>query len=459
MPASTTACKAATMPPTATRPAPAPLTMPLLLARRALDRRTLLKAAGVALALPLLDAMCPALALAGEAAGAATPPRRFVGMLTNMGILPENFFPKEAGRDYAATPYLELLKGHRDALTVLSGVSLPGVDGGHASERCFLSAAPGASRGSFRNSVSLDQVMAESLGAETRFPSLTLMVGAEEMSISFTRSGAMIPPVRSALKLYQQLFIESTPEAKLAAHERLKADRSLLDSLRERTKALERGVGASDKQELDQYFTAIRDLEKRLAANETWVDRPKPKAGAPAPEEISDSHRLVTLSRLMLGLVRLALIADSTRIVTVCFNTGTLTPREIPGVGTMVHEMTHHGHRPAVMAELAKVERAQFTELAAFLDGLKAAKQGERTLLDQTAVLYGTNMGSANSHSNDNLPVLLAGGGFKHAGHLAFDAKSNYPLSNLYVSLLQRMGINATSFASGSGPMKGIELA
>ncbi len=438
---------------------PAPIRLPTFLTRRALSRRTVLKAAGVALALPLLEAMCPALATAGEAAAAAAPPRRFVGMLTNMGILPENFFPKEAGKDYAGTPYLELLKAHRNELTVFSGVSLPGVDGGHASERCFLSAAPGASRGSFRNSVSLDQVMAEGLGAETRFPSLTLMVGAEEMSISFTRSGAMIPPVRSPLKLYQQLFVESTPAAKLAAHERLKADRSLLDSLRARTKALEQGVGMSDRQELDQYFTAIRDLERRLAANETWVDRPKPKADAPAPEEVSDNHRLVTLSRAMLTLVRLALVADATRVVTVCFNTGTLTPREIPGVGSMVHEMTHHGHRPAVMAELAKVESAEFSELAAFLDSLRASRQGEGTLLGRTAVLFGTNMGSANSHSNDNLPVLLAGGGFKHAGHLAFDTKRNYPLSNLYVSLLQRMGLPATSFASGSGPMQGIELA
>jgi hypothetical protein len=451
-----TASKAATMPVHDHDHAPAQFPRPLR--RRALDRRTLLKAAGVALALPLLDALCPALARAGEGAGAAAP-RRFVGMLTNMGILPENFYPKEAGKDYTATPYLELLKGHRDALTVFSGVSLPGVDGGHASERCFLSAAPGASRGSFRNSVSLDQVMAENLGAETRFPSLTLMVGSEDMSISYTRSGAMIPPVKSALKLYQQLFVESTPEAKLAAHERLKADRSLLDGLRERTKALEQGVGASDRQELDQYFSAIRDLEKRLTANETWVDRPKPKPGSPAPEEISDAHRLVTTTRSMLAMVRLALVADSTRVVTVSFSTGSLTPREIPGVNTMVHEMTHHGHRAAVMAELAKVETAQFTELATFLDGLRAVKQGERTLLDQTSVLFGTNMGSANSHANDNLPVLLAGGGFKHVGHLVFDTKSNYPLSNLYVSLLQRIGINATSFASGSGPMKGIELA
>jgi hypothetical protein len=423
---------------------------------RPLSRRTVLKAAGVALALPLLEAMWPGPARAGEAAAAGQPPRRFVGMLTNMGILPEFFFPKDAGPDYAAPPYLELLARHRQDFTVLSGVSLPGVDGGHAAERCFLTAAPGASRGSFRNSVSLDQVMAEEVGGATRFPSLTLMVGAEDMSISYTRSGAMIPPVRSPVTLYQRLFVEDTPAARLAAHERLKADRSLLDGLRERAKALSGAVGAADRQQLDQYFTAIRDLEKRLAASEGWVDRPKPKPGQPQPEDVPDTQRVITHARSMLTLVRLALESDSTRVVTLAFNTGSVTPREI-GVGSMIHEMTHHGSRPAVIAELRKVEEAQFKELAVFLDQLRAVPQGGCTLLDLTAVLYGTNMGSANSHANDNLPVLLAGGGFRHAGHLAFDRAKNYPLTNLYVSLLQRMGIAAASFASGTATMRGLE--
>ena len=157
----------------------------------ALNRRTLLKAAGVVLALPLLDAMCPALASAADKAAAGAPPRRFVGVLTNQGIMPDFFFPKQAGPEYDATPYLDLLKDQRKDFTAFSGVSFPGVDGGHASERSFLTGAPGASRASFRNTVSLDQVMAERIGAETRFPSLVLMAGSENGSISYTRSGAM----------------------------------------------------------------------------------------------------------------------------------------------------------------------------------------------------------------------------------------------------------------------------
>jgi hypothetical protein len=158
----------------------------------------------------------------------------------------------------------------------------------------------------------------------------------------------------------------------------------------------------------------------------------------------------------MFDLVRLALETDSTRIVTVCLNTGSLIPRLIPGVKSMCHELTHHGGREERLSELRLIEEAQFSALAEFLHGMSVAKEQGESPLDQTAVLYGTNMGSANAHSNDNLPVLLAGGGFKHAGHLAFDKMKNYPLSNLYVSLLQRIGVEAASFGSGTGTMRGL---
>jgi hypothetical protein len=431
--------------------------MPSIITRSALHRRTLLKATGVALALPLLDAMRPALWAADQTVG--EPPRRFVGILTNQGIMPDFFFPKEAGKDYPSTPYLDLIKDHRDQMTVFSGVSLPGVDGGHASERCFLTAAPGASRASFRNTVSLDQVMVEHIGGGTRFSSLVLTAGSENSSISYTRSGAMIPPTRSPVQLYQRLFIEDTPEAKKAAHERLAQDRSLLDSLRERTKALEKGLGPDDKRMLDQYFAAIRDLETRLAAAENWVDRPKPKTEAKKPEEVTDHNKLITHSKAMYALIRLALEADSTRVVSFMINPTSCVPREIPGVASQVHEITHHGNRENVVAELRKVEEAQFRELDTFLSALKSVPQAGGTLLDRTAVLYGTNMGSANAHSNDNLPVLLVGGGFKHGSHLAFDRTNNHPLTNLHVTLLQRLGIPLDRFVSSTGTMPGLEMA
>jgi len=416
-------------------------------------RRQFLKAAGLTLALPWLESFQPAWARS------APPPRRFVGMMTNQGILPEFFFPKEAGKEYTPTSYLEILKDHLKDVTVFSGVSLPGVDGGHASERSFLTGAPGASRGSFRNSISLDQFAAEHIGGDTRFPSLSLMIGNDSLSLSWTRNGSMIPPDQSPLKLYQKLFVEDSPQGKAAAHQRLKEDRSLLDSLSEEAKRLEDRVTASDRDRVDQYLTSVRDLEKRLAKAEKWIDVSKPKTAAKAPPDGVDRNDLPAHSKMMLDLVRLALETDSTRIVTVCTSLASVTPRTIPGVRNNTHELTHHGNQPEKMNELRLIEEAIFRAVGEFLAGLRSAKEQESTLFDRTIVVFGTNMGSANSHSNDNLPVLLAGGGFKHAGHLAFDRKKNYPLSNLYVSILQRLGIQADRFSSGTGTMQGLELA
>jgi hypothetical protein len=417
------------------------------------QRRQFLKAAGVTLALPFLESLQPAWARS------APPPRRFVGMMTNQGILPEFFFPKEAGKEYTPTPYLEILKDHLKDMTIFSGVSLPGVDGGHASERSFLTGAPGASRGSFRNSISLDQFAAEHIGGDTRFPSLSLMIGNDSLSLSWTRNGSMIPPDQNPLKLYQKLFVEDSPQGKAAAHQRLKEDRSLLDSLSEEAKRLEGRVTASDRDRVDQYLTSVRDLEKRLAKAEKWIDVPKPKTAAKAPPDGVDRNDLPAHSKMMLDLVRLAFETDSTRIVTVCTSLASVTPRTIPGVRNNTHELTHHGNQPEKMNELRLIEESIFRAVGEFLTGLRSAKEQGTTLLDRTIVLFGTNMGSANSHSNDNLPALVAGGGFKHAGHLAFDRKKNYPLSNLYVSILQRLGIQTDRFSSGSGTMQGLELA
>lgn len=421
--------------------------------RTPLPRRALLRGAGATLALPLLECMSPRLA------SAATPTvRRFAGMMTNMGILPEFFFPGKAGHDYEATPYLDILRAQRERMTVLSGVSLPGVDGGHEAEKCFLTGAPGASRASFRNSISLDQVMAEKLGSATRFPSIPVMIGTGNLSLSWTRSGSMIPPITSPLKLYQQLFIEDTTEGKSESLRRLRRDRSLLDGMRDEFKALQNRVGAADRERLEQFATAIRDLEASLAASESWVNRPKPHTTQPAPREISDVNDFIANASAMLGLVRLALETDSTRIVTVSLATGNLTPKGIAGVSSGTHPLTHHGRQPEKIAELRRVEEAHFKALAEFFDGLATTQEQGTSLLDHTACLYGTNMGSANSHSNDNLPTLLVGGGFKHAGHLAFDRSRNYALTNLHVSLLQRMGIELDKFSSGTGTMRGLEM-
>jgi hypothetical protein len=407
-----------------------------------LSRRTFLRGAGVAVALPWLESLAPALPSRGK------PPRRMVCMETNMGILPQFFFPEKPGRDYAATPYLEILAPFRKQTTVFSGVSLPGVTGAHAAERCFLTGTPHPERGGFRNGVSLDQVAAEQVGSETRYSSLVLAVTSEGgQTLSFTRSGAAISAERSPKKLFQRLFVQGKPEEVEANAEAIRQGRSMLDFVGDQSRRLNKSLSTADQKRLDEYLSSVRELEKRLQNAESWEYKPKPKVDAAVPTDIDDGKEFVKKTRLMLDVVRLALETDSTRIVSIFIDT------------TVIHNITHHGNRPEVLAELRAHEEGQFGALADFLKGLEAAKEESQTLLDRTMVLYGTCMGSANSHSNVNLPVLLAGGGFKHGQHLAFDVKNNYPLTNLYVTMLQRLGIETSEFSTSKGTMAGLEMA
>ncbi|HEX5104870.1 MAG TPA: DUF1552 domain-containing protein [Pirellulaceae bacterium] len=397
----------------------------------------------MALSLPLLDAMAPAFAVESE----AEIPRRMVAMETNMGILPQFFFPEEAGAEYKASPYLERLAAHRENLTVFSGVSLPGVTGGHAAERCFLTGTPHPERGGFRNGVSLDQLAAEQLGNRTRYPSLVLAISNENHTLSYTRSGAPIPAEKSPRQLFERLFFQGKPEEIAANVEGLRQGRSLLDFVGEQSRRLGRQLSAGDRQRLDQYFSAVRDLEQRLHSAEAWEHRDKPQVAGQPPDDITAAEEFARRTGQMLDVVKLALETDSTRIVSLFIDT------------TVIHSITHHGNRPEVLAELRGKEEAQFDALGTFLASLAASQEGGHSLLDRTMVLYGTCMGSANSHSNVNLPVLLAGGGFRHGQHLAFDTENNYPLSNLYVSMLQRLGLEADRFSTGTGTMRGLELA
>lgn len=409
--------------------------------RGPLSRRTFLRGAGVALGLPFLDAMHPL-----RAADAPTVPRRMIGIQTNMGILPQFFFPEKTGRDFESTPYLEKLAANRNDLTVFSGTSHPGVTGAHAAEKCFLTGTPHPERGGFRNWVSLDQFAAEQIGNQTRFPSLVLANTTEGATLSYTRSGAPIPADQSPNKLFQKLFVQGNAKEVEANVEGIKQGRSLLDFVADQSKRLNRSLSKGDQQRMDQYFTAVRDLEQRLESAEAWEYKPKPVVDAKAPEDITDGKEFVARTRLFFDVMKLALETDSTRVMSFFIDT------------TVIHNITHHGNRPDALQELRGHEAAQFAALGAFLKRLSETQEDGQSLLDRTMVLYGTCMGSANSHSNVNLPVLLAGGGFKHGQHLAFDQQNNYPLTNLFVSMLQRLGIETDEFSTGKGTFRGLEM-
>ena len=273
------------------------------------------------------------------------------------------------------------------------------------------------------------------------------LMSNENPTLSYTRSGAPIPAEKSPRKLFERLFVQGRPEEIEERVESLKQGRSTLDFVGEQSRRLNRRLSAVDRRRMDQYLTAVRELERRLLSAQEWEYRPKPKIDAKQPAENKDPRQFVERSKMMFDVIKLAIQTDSSRIVSLFIDT------------TVIHNITHHGNRPEVLAELRGHEERQFDVLNGFLTSLQQTREQGQSLLDSTTVLYGTCMGSANSHSNVNLPVLLAGGGFRHGQHLAFDTENNYPLSNLYVSMLQRMGIETDAFSTGKGTMRGLEMA
>ena len=428
--------------------------------RRPLSRRRVLRGAGVALALPLLESMQP-LPAQGAASPGVNKPRRMIAICNNLGLLADHFFPQTAGRNYALTPCLQHLGAHRNDFTVFSGVSHPNVDGGHPADVCFLTAAPHPGSSSFRNTISLDQHIAEHIGTLTRFPSLTLAVNTRIRSLSWTGTGVAIPPEDKAAAVFQELFFQGSPEQIEAQIRKLDTGRSILDTVAGQTKDLERNLGARDRDRLDQYFTSVRDLEHRLQASRGWERKPKPVVRVAPPVDPVNPAAYMEKVRVMYDLARLAVETDSTRSITLMLE-GVSTPvmdLADARITDGYHNLSHHGKSEEKRAQLKIIDEWHMKMLAHLLSGLKSVHEDGESLLDRTMVLYGSNFGDANAHTCFNLPTILAGGGFRHGQHLAFDPRNNYPLPNLFVSMLQRMGIETERFSSSTGTMRGLEMA
>jgi hypothetical protein len=417
-----------------------------------LCRRRFLRAAGVSLALPWLDALAPARAVGADA---AAPPRRMVCICTPLGLHAPSLFPEKAGKDYALTPYLEVVGDFRDDFTIISGLSHPDVGSSHDSLFSFLTAAPHPERrAGFRNSISLDQFAAERIGGETRFPSLAM--SCEGFSLSWTQSGALVPSDSFPSSVFAKLFLEGRPDEVQAQARRLRDGRSILDAIGDQARTMEPVLGAADRDKLDEYFTSVRELEQRLTRSEEWSRKPKPRVDVKPPQNITNPADLAGRARLMFDLVHLALQTDSTRLITILLLGTSLVP-PIAGVTQGHHDLSHHGQDPNKIAQLEKVEREKLGTLRDLLRKLKETKEEVATLLDRTMVFFGSNLGNASSHSTRNLPVLLAGGGLKHGQHLAFDPNNPPPLSNLFVTMLQRLGIETDKFGSSTGTLAGLE--
>ena len=426
-----------------------------------IPRRTFLRGFGVALALPALECMTPAFA---RASGAEAP-RRMLVIVNNIGVLPKLFFPQSAGRNYELSPYLSILAAHREDFTLISGLSHPGVTSGHSTDNCFLTSARGAFKAGFRNSISLDQFAAEKLGAVTRFPTFNLGVNIEKAnrSLSWTRDGVLLPAEDNAPALFQKMFVQGDAAAVEQQLRRLEERGSILDTLLGEANRFSRNLGSADKSRLDQYFTSVREVEQRLAAAREWELRPMPKALQPPPAGIQDDKFFFEKFELMLAMAQLAFESDSTRIVTLMLDAFRTPIFKLSGqqdTTESYHGLSHHGQNEQKLRQLEAADRQQMAVLAKLLSNLadKPASQPEsgQRLLDRTMVLYGSNMGEANIHDNTNLPIILAGGGFKHGQHIAFKRDNNTPLCNLFVSMLHRMGIEADAFGSSTGSIAGL---
>ena len=409
------------------------------------------------LALPLLECLTPVFASAAK----SPPPRRMLLISNNLGVLPKPFFPQGSGRGYELSPYLSALADFRDDFTVFSGLSHPDVNGGHSTENCFLTAARGPTKSGFRNEISLDQFAAEKLGQVTRFPTLNLGVNIDKAnrSLSWTRDGVLLPAEDSAPALFQKMFVQGDPAAVQKQLHRLEERGSILDTLLDDTKQFSRGLGSDDKARLDQYLTSVREVEERLLTAREWELKPKPATTQPPPADIRDKKLFFEKFDLMLAMAQLALESDSTRIVTLmvdAFATPVFKLHPDQNTTDGYHNLSHHGQAVEKVKQLEDADRQQMALLHKLLQSLAAKPDGDARLLDHTMILYGSNMGDANTHDNSNLPIFLAGGGFKHGQHLAYKRDNNTPLSNLFVSMLQQMGTETDAFGSSTGTVTGL---
>jgi len=392
-----------------------------------------------------------------RAAASAKEPdiRRMLSICSPLGIHTPFLFPKTSGRDYEATPYLKPLQAHREKFTIISGLMHPDVDGGHAAEKSFLTGAPHPGQPSFKNTISVDQFAAERLGHLTRLPSLAL--SANHTGLSYTRSGVRIPPETRPSRLFATLFLEGDARQKAARLRQIEDGKSIMDLVRDQTRQVTRKIGREDHQTLEQYLTSVRELEKRLVVQEKWAHLPKPKVEREPVNDIEDRADFVSRMELMYDLIFLAFRTDSTRLITFCGAGGNYVP-SLQGVDEDWHNLSHHGRDEKKIEKLALIELEEMRLFARFLERLDAVKEGNHTLLDQTAIFSGSNLGNASSHNNRNLPVIAAGGRFRHGQHLAFEPEDpkSPPLANLFVSHLQHLGLETAEFAGGTSPLAGL---
>ncbi|MBC8354155.1 MAG: DUF1552 domain-containing protein [Planctomycetes bacterium] len=420
-----------------------------------LPRRTFLKAAGISIALPTLESL-------PRAVGGDEPknPQRLVCIGNEFGMYPGAFWPEKSGADYELTTLLKPLKAHRDEFTLFSHLD-HGLKGGHFAVHTFLTGVKAAeAKGMPEGGISIDQRAAEFVGSRTRFPSLT--IGSEDglhggCMMSWTRTGTRVPPIPGPRELFRSLFVEDDTNAKRQAADRIELQASILDAALGDAKSLQRRLNKSDRAKLEEYLAAVRDVEVKLDLDRHWQNIPKPNADIDEPENEGLTRDLPKIY----DLITLALQTDSTRVATLEIG-GSFAASDL-GIRKGYHGLSHHGKLQENLDLLVQIELYQTEQFARFLEKLRSIREphSDGNLLGSTMVLMGSGMGNANSHTNNDLPIILAGGGFKHGEHKAYPSESRVrvPLCNLYVSMLQRFGVETDQFSTSTSTLTGLETA
>ena len=407
------------------------------------SRRSFLRGAGACLALPLLESM----GLGAEAAGKT---RRFVCVANPFGMIHDAFFPEDTGLDATLPANLKPLEEWRGKFTVFSNLD-HGISGGHAATHAFLSGVRSSEAAGMPNAnISLDQFCAERVAGLTRFPVLNTAAGGDAgggVELCWTRSGVMVPPIQKVSEVFQKLFVDDPADTAAQRSARYRQQGSILDAVKEQAEEMNRRLSRDDQQKMDQYFTSIREVETTLQQENAWLSRPRPKVDMKEPRDGTVTQQLP----ILFDLLTLALQTDSTRVATI----------EVPGtfdatgVGLKAgsyHGYSHHAKDPTLMQGMRTIEHYQLEHLARFM-----RKLADLDLLDSTQILFGSGMSDGSAHTNKNLPVIAAGGGYKHQTHLRMPEGSKVPLANLYLTMAQRFGAETDSFGHSNGTLK--ELA
>jgi hypothetical protein len=439
--------------------------------KKPIPRRLFLKSTGIALGLPLLESMRSASTCAADD---STPPRRMVCIGTPFGFDPTAFVPLKAGRDYELPSHLKHLEEFRNDFTVMSGLSHPNTGGGgHKAEAVMLTGAPYPDYSyNLKNTISVDQAFASHVRGQTRYESLTLTTYGG--SLSSTANGVSIPAIDRPSEVFKKLFLASTPAQAEEEIRRIDEGRSMLDFVSAEAKQLNTKISNADRQRVDEYFNSVRDVERQLKMGREWVNRPKPESIGNRPNDVGNNAQQAAKFRLMIDMIHLALVTDSTRSISI-------------RTFGMHHDLSHHGKEAKKLEACRKVELELIQAYGGLLRKLKESKEGAGTLLDGTMVMMMSNLRDGNTHWTYNLPAILAGGGFKHGQHLAFNqpyldevaselnstegktntaekkipgmGKDQQPLCNLYTSMLQRGGVDIDRFSTATGRLTGLELA